>query len=81
MSTSQKFRYVNGSGAELRITLEPWADQYLIRSGQQIEILVSSGDAVGTVELEQHLTGLVIYGYAGCTISLVSDGAELKPCT
>ena len=79
MTTSQKLSYINGSDIELRVIVEPWAEQFLIRPGQRVEIHVRSEGEVGTIELEQLATGLVIYGYEGCTMSLISDGEELAP--
>lgn len=79
MTKSQRFSYINGSNVELLVVVEPWAEQFLIRPGQRVEILVRGEGTAGTVELEQLPTGLIIYGYEGCIISLLSDGEELVP--
>ena len=79
MTATQAFIYINGADVELRITVEPWADQYLIHPGQEVKILVHSEDTVGMVELLQLSTGLTIFGYTGCIISLLSGGSELSP--
>ncbi|GAA4352071.1 hypothetical protein GCM10023165_40800 [Variovorax defluvii] len=79
MTTSQRFSYINGSDVELRVIVEPWADQFLIRPGQRVEVLVRGDGTAGAVELEQLPTGLIIYGYEGCIVSLLSDGKELAP--
>lgn len=79
MATLQRFSYINGSDVELRVTVEPWADQFLILPGQRVEVLVRSDGLVGNVEFEQVGAGLIIYGYEGCTISLLSNGEELVP--
>jgi hypothetical protein len=79
MTSLQKFNYTNGVGTNLRVIVEPWADQFVIRPGQRVEILVRSEGVIGHVELEQLPTGLIVYGYEGCIISLSSDGEELMP--
>jgi len=79
MTTSQRFGYINGSDVELRVIVEPWADQFLVSPGQRVEILIRGEGTAGTVELEQLPTGLIIYGYEGCIVSLLSDGEELVP--
>lgn len=79
MTTSQRFIYINGSDVELRVIVEPWADQFLIRPGQRVEVLVHGESTAGTVELEQLPSGLIIYAFEGCIVSLLSDGEELVP--
>jgi hypothetical protein len=79
MALLQRFIYVNGTVNELLVTIEPWAEQFDVRPGQRVEILVSSESTVEPVEFEQLPTGLVIYGQEGCVISLSTDGDELLP--
>jgi hypothetical protein len=79
MTAVQKFSYLNSTGTKVRITLEPWADQYLIQAGQSVEIRVEGDPTVGELELEQDAHGLVIYGYTGSIVQIFCDGVELTP--
>jgi hypothetical protein len=79
MTSLQKFSYTNRAGMDMRITVEPWAEQFVIRPGQTIDVVVAGGVAGGCLELEQVADGLIIYGYEGTTVHLTSNGEELTP--
>jgi hypothetical protein len=79
MTSVQRLLYINSTGADVRITLEPWADQYLIHPGQTVEIVVRGDPNAGEIEFEQDASGLVIHGYTGSVVDIFSDGVELTP--
>ncbi len=83
MRLVQKLIYVNSSGKNVRIFLEPWAEQFQIAPGARTEILVHTSDETmeGILELEQVEDGLIVYGYEGCVINLKSNGNDLNPST
>jgi hypothetical protein len=78
------FRYANRTEHPVRITVEPWAEQFVIRPGQHVEIrveivTVSRNPSDACVEIAQIPDGLIIYGFEGCIISMWSNGEELVP--
>ena len=79
MTSFLKFNYTNGTEIELRVIVEPWAEQFVIKPGQLVEILVQGANTDDVVEIEQLPTGLTVYGYHGCIISISSNGKELVP--
>jgi hypothetical protein len=79
MSSPHRFSYTNNAGTALRLTVEPWADEYVVQAGQRVDVLVVGDDSGGYVEFEQLAQEFVIHGYSGCVITLSSDGKELKP--
>ncbi len=81
MTFSQRFSYTNATKAAVRLILEPWAEEYVIQSGQRVDIVASSNTSDGCVEFEQLSDCLIIYGYPGSVVSLSSNGRELAPAT
>lgn len=81
MISTQTFAYTNSTEAALRLTMEPWADQYIIQPGVRVDIVVRGDTTDGCLEVEQHPGGLTIYGYEGCVISLASGGEDLVPAS
>ncbi len=79
MPSVQRFNYVNCSDRDFRVTLEPWADQYLICSGDSIEIEIHAQNELGILEIEQTSMGLVIYAYEGSIVCVMRNGVELPP--
>ncbi|MES2187305.1 MAG: hypothetical protein V4505_22335 [Pseudomonadota bacterium] len=78
MNIVQQFKYTNDSGTDLRLVVEPWADQFVLHPGQQVDILVY-GDVTGIVEFEQASDRFVVHSYDGSIIHVMSDGKELPP--
>lgn len=81
MTIRQTFSYTNSTAGDVQVIVEPWAEQFVLRPGQRVEIVVRSESTVGSIEFEQLSTGLIIYGYEGCVVSLSSDGEALVPST
>lgn len=61
------------------LTLESWAEPYVIQPGATVQIVVDGGVADQYLELEQLPGGLTIYGVTGGIITVFSDGKELEP--
>lgn len=78
MSPARRFTLKNGTTTDLRFTLEPWADQYVVGPGRSVELVVE-GNLEGCLEFEHLSDGLVVYGYTGCLVSVWSDGSEVEP--
>ena len=76
---TQKLSYTNHTAADLRLSVEPWARVYKVRPGHQVEIVVTGGDPGEFLEMEQLDDGLTIYGYTGCTVTVLHNGEELEP--
>lgn len=81
MKLIQKFIYVNGSGKNMQIFLEPWAEQFEIPPGERVEISVHapSESVAGILEIEQLEDGLIVYGYEGCVVYSTLRGGDLPP--
>lgn len=56
----------NSQGEKVKITLEPWADEYLLLPGQKVR-LAFSGPEGGELEFETRGAEVVIYGWSGST--------------
>jgi len=79
MIALQRFAYINSTETSLWLTVEPWADQYIIKPGVRVNVVVRGDSADEYLEVEQHPGGVTIHGYAGCVISLSSNGQDLVP--
>jgi hypothetical protein len=78
MSAIQTIAYANRTATRLLIILEPWAEQYWLAPGDQIEIKAHRRSA-GHLELEVTKAALIVYGWAGSTVRILRDGVELIP--
>ena len=74
-------RIALSSHRELRVYLEPWAEQYVVPAGRKIEIIVRDMRPDAELELEEVEDGLVIYAYEGCVLELHCDGKEMEQAT
>ena len=74
MVASENLKFVNGSGEEVLVIVEPWAEQFRIEPGQEVDIIVKGGVPGQCLTLEYMPKCLIIYGWDGCVISIVSDG-------
>lgn len=70
--------YRNNTAAPVRILLEPWATEYAILPGQEVEIVVTGDEAERPLLFEQHPDYLVIWIQRGnLDIELRSGGRVL----
>jgi hypothetical protein len=79
MHVTQKFTYTNRTLSRLLIILEPWAEEYWIDPGEQIDLEVRNGTPGHQLELEQTSEGLTIHGWEGTVVYILRDGKELPP--
>ena len=79
MRASQTVTYTNGTQGRLLIVLEPWAEQYWVQPGEQVDIEARNGVPGHHLELEHTAEGLIVYGWEGCVVSILRDGKELGP--
>jgi hypothetical protein len=78
MHVIQKFTYTNRTQSRLLIILEPWAEEYWIDPGQQIEVEVRNGTPGHQLELEQTSEGSTIHGWEGTVICILRDGRNSR---
>jgi hypothetical protein len=79
MHITQKLSYTNRTPGRLLLILEPWAEEYWIDPGQQVNIEVRNGTPGHYLELEHTSEGLTVYGWEGTVVSILRDGKELAP--
>jgi hypothetical protein len=74
MKYAQRFTYKNQAEVAFRLTVEPWADQYLIEPGQSVDLIMRSDTPECYVTFEQHADGLTAWAeVAGSIIDVMSD--------
>jgi len=79
MSYTQRFSYLNDTETELRLMIEPWADEFPIAPGQQVDVRIEA-EGEGGIELHQFAGGLVIWSnFLQFNIAVMLDGQELDP--
>jgi hypothetical protein len=65
--------FTNRSNHRVLIIFEPWAEQYWIEPGQQVDIHAiqkRNVDRSGNWEVEQRAEALVFHGWEGCVLSI-----------
>lgn len=77
MSVIQKLSYTNETTGNLRLIIEPWADQYVVSPGQKVDIVLDVAD--GCVEVIQSLRGIIIWINVGRVVSMTTNGLEIQP--
>jgi hypothetical protein len=67
----------NSEVSVLVVSVEPWAEEYEVHTGQQI-VIEFGGDGEGIPLIDRSDGRLVIYGWPGATVSVTRNGAELS---
>lgn len=78
MSIVQRITYTNSTAGSVRIILEPWAEEFVVKPRQVVEFVVRA-DVLGCLEMEQTAEHLIVYAYETAVIELFSDGKEMVP--
>lgn len=76
MKYSQTIRYKNELEADVRVTVEPWARQYLIEPQAEVKIVLSSDEPIGEVEVWSSSTGINFGAPSNTSLSVLHDGEE-----
>ncbi|MCO7568786.1 hypothetical protein NJH78_02265 [Pseudomonas chlororaphis] len=74
-----KVIYKNGAEKAVLLIVEPWAEEYLIESGQSVEVVDQGNSFEGCVEVEYFDGGIIVYGWEGSILSVFKSGVELVP--
>jgi hypothetical protein len=67
----------NGDTPVLKVTVEPWAEEYLLSTGERLT-LTFQGDCVRAPLVEHSATGLTVYGWPDSTVAVSRDGAPVS---
>ena len=79
MSVTQSSSYANRTDHRLILILEPWAEEFWVESGEQVDIEARGGVPGGRFELVHRTDGLTVYGWEGALVYVLRDGKELAP--
>ncbi|MGH2587011.1 MAG: hypothetical protein ACRDJE_19020 [Dehalococcoidia bacterium] len=74
----QTIRLLNSAAAPLCLTLEPWAEQYIVPSGTAVDV-TAHGPSGGKLEISVEDDGIIVYGWTGSTVDVVQDGDAVTP--
>lgn len=75
-----KIRFTNRSMNEVLLVLEPWAEEYRMQPNASVEIVATTGAELdGYFEIEWNHRGMVVHGWGGCVLTVMSNGVELEP--
>jgi hypothetical protein len=72
-----RIEFENSDTAVLKVTVEPWADEYLLSTGEQLT-LTFQGDSEGAPIVVHSASGLTVYGWPGSTVAVSRDGAPIS---
>jgi len=82
----RRLAYRNDTQKYVFLIVEPWSEEYMIRSGESVEILIYvdastplADSAAQPIDMAHVPDGLVIHGFPGSVIYVAQDGAILEP--
>ena len=76
-TNSISFRVKNASGSILTIILEPWANEYTVQPGDELEVVERGGDPVEQIGVQAEDAKLIFFARTGSIMSAWRDGREL----
>lgn len=71
--------YRNQTLSRELIILEPWAEQFWVEAGQQVDIVGESDEPESKFELVKTTDALTVWGWTGAILFVMQDGKEMKP--
>ena len=74
MGLKQKIIYKNSKNEKIKLILEPWAEEYNIKSNSEVEIIVEGDIEKGYLMIESEIDRVVIYGWQGNLIQVFKNG-------
>ena len=77
---AQQVTFRNDSAGPRRLTVEPWATEYVVAPGNSVTV-VFTGPSGETAETREVADGWVVFGWVGSTCSVVvSNGDTIDAC-
>jgi hypothetical protein len=67
-SAKGRFNITNTSGADLRVIVEPWADEAVVAAGKTLKIAFQGPPADLEIEVEPGI--LTVYGWPGSVLEI-----------
>ena len=74
---SNKLIFTNSSSNNMRLILEPWAEEYSIESNSTVEIIADNPSGK-EIEIEYNDKAIIIYGWADSMV-VQCNGSTLDP--
>lgn len=79
MSITRSIVYLNSSKSTVRLIIEPWSEHYLVKSGEEVEIIGQGGEANSKLEMEHFENELVMHAWIGSVVRILKNGMEVAP--
>ena len=77
MKKENKILVKNSTPDSVVLTLEPWAEQYILHPGLVVELRQIITKEIEPIEIEYLNTGITIY--TGGVVTVFCNGTELEP--
>ncbi len=77
MNSPNILKFKNSFSRELKVILEPWAEEYSVKPGSTLEIVPNS-ESSQEIEIEYDGEDIIIYGWSD-DMSVMSDGKQAIP--
>ncbi|WP_145964996.1 hypothetical protein [Rhizobium leguminosarum] len=76
MTLKNTFSFENSTSKTITIIVEPWTDEFLLKTGSNMLIEVSA-NAPGTLETTLNDEVWIIWAWSGCTCRIAIDGEDM----
>jgi hypothetical protein len=74
---SRSYRVRNQSGRSLSLVLEPWATEYLLTPGADIEVVEDGGETGQSLEIQIEPEHVIFFARSGSVLRAYQEGIEL----
>lgn len=61
------------------LIVEPWAEEYLVEPGKSVDVVGQGGNVGPGFEVEYFERGMIVYGWNGAVVSVLSNGEVVVP--
>jgi hypothetical protein len=78
VAAPRRFRIANRRSEALTLVLEPWANEYPLPPGDEVEILEEGPISGDPLEVHFEATHVVVYARMGTFLRIFRDGLELR---
>jgi hypothetical protein len=72
----KKIIFSNNSTKNMRLIIEPWAEEFLLSPGIIVEI-IAAGENTDCLEIDYVDRGVAIHGWSGSALTVMLDGKAL----